>query len=692
MAEDGPDHGGIVCEMSKKAPAPDRNQLTMFPELARQIQPASTVAEPQVWFTELRLLKKLTAQEGTEDFIRKFRFRAGLNVLWAEPEPADSELRLSGLYADGFSGHATGKTLFCRILRYLLGDANFATKDDLGGIEGEFLELWAVAEIRLAGRFWVVGRALTGQGKDFAEPDATIDEVSEEEPRGDYAAFKNALESDLGSIVHNLYQPPDGWRHLLPWLTRDQEARFSAINAWRDSLSEADNPRATSERQHLLMRTVLNLLEQAEFDLRESLSKWDEEEKESLEKLPNKRSLAENDLRALQNTLGSVEGIRVELRDLDAALSKISNHIEVRKEALSKLQETPESPRVQAAREAFDRASQELTRAEDRIRYIEKTDLPAQEAEQAKTLAYIDQIKTKGIKDPTRVTQKYCPNSIQFAREQGCVDMPDRESQFEVSTLEADAKKIVERMAALKEEKSSLESKKVQLTSAKITALDTFNKIRSEENRESIKLERAVAVLENAEKQARRAIQSAEAVNELRSKKEKATREIEKAKKELATLKQETEGRLQKFSLIFCDVVSAILGASVSAWVEINERGLSLKAKRNGNLGGTALATIKTIAFDLAAVIQSIEGDGNHPRFFIHDGPREGDMARIIYGRLFLLARHIEEAFRGAPPSFQYILTTTTPPPADMREGSDWLVGEPMSGRDKSLKLLKRDY
>lgn len=33
--------------------------------------------------------------------------------------------------------------------------------------------------------------------------------------------------------------------------------------------------------------------------------------------------------------------------------------------------------------------------------------------------------------------------------------------------------------------------------------------------------------------------------------------------------------------------------------------------------------------FDIAAVVASIGGNGHHPRFLIHDGLREADMAKV---------------------------------------------------------------
>ena len=104
------------------------------------------------------------------------------------------------------------------------------------------------------------------------------------------------------------------------------------------------------------------------------------------------------------------------------------------------------------------------------------------------------------------------------------------------------------------------------------------------------------------------------------------------------------------------------------------------------------MESVKTIAFDLAAVLHSMEGKCAHPRFLIHDGPREADMARVIYERFFLYARRMEDALPPEQATFQYILTTTTHPPPEMQEGSKWLLGEKLSGATKEGRLLKEDF
>jgi hypothetical protein len=73
------------------------------------------------------------------------------------------------------------------------------------------------------------------------------------------------------------------------------------------------------------------------------------------------------------------------------------------------------------------------------------------------------------------------------------------------------------------------------------------------------------------------------------------------------------------------------MGAQVSATARLVDRGLTLGIKRNGELTGAALETIKVIAFDLAAMLLGMAGVRCHPRFLIHDGPRQAYVDRIIY-------------------------------------------------------------
>jgi hypothetical protein len=52
--------------------------------------------------------------------------------------------------------------------------------------------------------------------------------------------------------------------HILPWLTRDQEARFADLLEWRHSSSSSDAPALNVDERQFLVRSVLGVITDAE--------------------------------------------------------------------------------------------------------------------------------------------------------------------------------------------------------------------------------------------------------------------------------------------------------------------------------------------------------------------------------------------------------------------------------------------
>jgi hypothetical protein len=180
-------------------------------------------------------------------------------------------------------------------------------------------------------------------------------------------------------------------------------------------------------------------------------------------------------------------------------------------------------------------------------------------------------------------------------------------------------------------------------------------------------------------------------------------REVDATEEELARLEKELrrsydrqEGfrkhhavALEKVSDRFAYVVRALLGDAMGGRIEDDGRRLALGVDEHGDRESAAVATIKLLAFDLAALTASIEGHGALPRFLIHDGPREADMDQTIYERLFLYAKSLEERFRGEA-GFQYILTTTAPPPKALQR-APWLIDPVLDASRAEGRLLGVD-
>ena len=85
-----------------------------------------------------------------------------------------------------------------------------------------------------------------------------------------------------------------------------------------------------------------------------------------------------------------------------------------------------------------------------------------------------------------------------------------------------------------------------------------------------------------------------------------------------------------------------------------------ISLERGAGLSTAAVESFKIVAFDLAAMILSVNGKADMPSLLIHDSPREADLDARIYANLFDFALSLEK--KGSPPPFQYIVTTTTAP------------------------------
>lgn len=158
-----------------------------------------------------------------------------------------------------------------------------------------------------------------------------------------------------------------------------------------------------------------------------------------------------------------------------------------------------------------------------------------------------------------------------------------------------------------------------------------------------------------------------------------------------AAIREKQSATLSDFSDTFARVTRAVLGDDVQGSIKFRGRQIRPTLVHGIDLTSAALETLKIICFDLAALISGIEGRGAHPRFLIHDGPREADMDAELYQRLFLLAAELEESFDEAPKTFQYIVTTTEPPPHDMRT-APWLIEPILDASTATGKLLGEDF
>jgi hypothetical protein len=155
----------------------------------------------------------------------------------------------------------------------------------------------------------------------------------------------------------------------------------------------------------------------------------------------------------------------------------------------------------------------------------------------------------------------------------------------------------------------------------------------------------------------------------------------------LETLRGQQGDVFRRLSEHFDAIIRNFVGPASSGRVALSAQGLDLSVQMSGDRSTAAIESLKVLAFDLAAMCLSMEGETQIPAFLIHDSPREADLGKSIYNRLFSLTSDLETITD--QPIFQYIVTTTTAPP-------DAFLGEPwmrlrLQGLPASERLLRRD-
>ena len=162
--------------------------------------------------------------------------------------------------------------------------------------------------------------------------------------------------------------------------------------------------------------------------------------------------------------------------------------------------------------------------------------------------------------------------------------------------------------------------------------------------------------------------------------------EIQEKREQASAFRDAHTDVFNRLSGFFDATLRELIGTDAVGTVSLDGKGLRLSVELGGERSTAALDSLKVIAFDLAAMCMSIEGRAHQPAFLIHDSPREADLGLSIFHRLFHLVHSMEGI--GDRPQFQYILTTTTSPPDELRH-EPWLA-ETLGGAAEE-RLLKCD-
>ena len=650
--------------------------------------------EPALWVSKLAVYKNWPPSK--ETLLRQvIELRRGLNILRAlETGSTDEASRLAG--------HGAGKTTFCRLIRYVLGEEPAGSKGFREGFRAKFPSGWVLAEVYVAGQRWLVGRSLSGGSYNpFAKLNGSLnDEFPESPSRLGFKEYEKAVdEAVFGGMKFRTLaesQKTLDWPRLLPWLSRDQEAHFSGLLEWRrDQDSDSQSPYVSSDDKANLVRLVLGLVDAEEQKLLAEFARKAESHEQKIRDRPKLEFTVEREKKSLEEKLKmmvespdapllqqEVDKKVLQLRNAsDQALASVKQNEEIDKLLTQVAQRRAEWGVVNAMVEEYEEA---VELADARARGI---------APQPK--------KQPAEKDPFRETLKglgpfpgYCSHLMDRAWKAECPIAHERPKDDEITDttkkLGTSAQTEAAKLASLKTE---LERRR-KLATPKQQALQTVvGALALARERHQKELEKLKAPAQEAARIEALLTSYRKACTDLAAwdvEIKDLKRDKEALDDKLADLTKHHQKLLEQFGKIFNFVAQRMLGKAVTGRVRFSGKQIVPELEYHGLRDSAALKVVRWLIFDLASLALGITNTAaHHPRFLMHDSPREADLAASIYVSLFTAAQEMEAA-SGDEPSFQYIVTTTEPPPESLNK-QPWVIDPILDASVEAGRLLGVD-
>jgi hypothetical protein len=650
-------------------------QAALFPKPQREVIPLAGSPEPRIW------IKRLVLWEEPGNLLRDLTLRRGLNIVWS-PDPGTASASPG---AEGESGHGAGKSLFCRLLRYCLGEDGFASGELRRAIIEKYPKGIVGAEISVGGRVWSVTRPM-GIGRKTVVGEGPVEDLLVEGVhRTGMAPLIAAITDELRLAELDESMPTTAiarsWLLALAWLSRDQDARFSHLLDWRHPRSESGSPASGLSREDgvVAVRLLLNAFTAAELDARTKLevliAEMDRLETDIVFHQRTADQLFERLAAIFQQ--GQVGG--------PLTTSSLADRARVVAEAARREVEDAESERELLLREQIesvvrDRAVLEKQQSQsEAVLDIQRQQLGFLRGERAN----LDAAEIKARLGPMCPV---CSVPIDEALAQGCGlshALPDRES---ILTEKArTAERIASAQGAIQLYEREQEQRDAILTDLAKQEEGLRANLRrvAEERRTDQRRHRDVWLkAAAAEESVGRLAQAYGQIDSLKARSADAANEKKGIEKHLEAHRETHAATVNRFAELFRYVCAALLGPDAEARLFLTGQGLKAEVR----VGGTAMESLKALAFDIAAMLMSIEGRTHLPAFLIHDSPREADLGISHYHRLFRFTRELEDLDQEGP-LFQYIVTTTTEPPPEL--SSEPFVIARLSGTEEALRLLK---
>jgi len=649
---------------------------SLFPsEHTPKPAPAADRAEPVLWLRHLVILSDLRSDSP----IRDISFRRGLNIIQArQRKPGETHV----------VGHSVGKTLLTRLIRYTLGEQHFALPHVRTKIASELGSAFVLAHWRLNSRDWIIGRPLqeTRVTKSFAVKSndwhLVVRDNRAHQPLADFLTeVSDAVFVGLSDFTLPRARRSPRWLDVLGWIARDHECGYRAPNEWRHA--DADSgPSLDRDDASVLLQWMAGFLGSEETAMkRRHQELLDERQRTKATRDANQRTI---------DVIGPNLSHKLELPTADLGSDDPESMfaapvVELADEKIDSLNRLKAERLEQSALKTLKDA--EATAYS--LLMDTSVDVRTLEARISQHEAQIEQIKAAGLASPYSRRSPYedCPyESCPLRVENRSVPLADPAKEQFLAALLAELSNY--RVALPAKERLRDDAK-----DAHALAVQALDRERARVWTETTGIDRDIGRWQSYRDDA---ITFRNATVGLRNSDE-AIRSLDKriveSNQDQESIRSQLEMRRRRVSSCYAYVLRDMFGDEAEGEIVIDGRGLHPSPDNRLAPNGAAISVITNVlSLDLACMVTSITGIGNHPRLLIHDSPREGDMEEPLFHRLFELAVHLESLFPTREPSFQYIVTTTSAPSPSLAGEDGPYVRLTLDARTSDGHLLRRVF
>jgi len=644
-----------------------------------------TARQPSLYFRRLMIF-----DDPEQEPIREVPFRRGLNLVWAK-EPTGDQTK-----GKRTAGHGVGKTSLCLLLRFCLGDDS----PNVTSLRKELAESIPKGGVALvvecADENYVIYRSYKYRKTDKVVRGDSLTDLWQGTPACEISDFFESLTPVLLQHASCPNVPETGqtleWRHLLAWLARDQEARFKSFYAWREG--EGVGLQRSRQDPPVLLRSVLGLLKPEESELLTQLRKA----KQDLE------NATQHSQALLQESHLIKTRIEADIRNIDPELSHLPLHrddlfspslVESIKSKRNELKSNIEKwqGRDSALEEERSNALRFLHPLEEEYRRIEQRLMRSEAG------------RTRNEREFTRLTAeldhlKQLPGDCQEAciPFSECTHVKQRIQSLELPSIQGarlekmlkiqmdDAGRDVERY------QDDLMNKQREIHPWK-HSLQRLNEKREKQLRIRDRIieqkARYTNLLTELERWESRHGSNArqERIDRSGAYERECGEVIDRLEVQLTQLRESRNASEKRLDYIIQHLTEDLLSGEFSGTFDPRSEDYPFRISVHG---GEAYRVLEVLLGDLACLLYSVSNESAFPGVLIHDCPREADMGPRLYEDYLSLVAAIEHNYAnredGIP--FQYIVTTTSPPPSDLNESEKVILA--LHPEDEKEMLFRR--